>query len=437
MDPMLEELQGTVAAERATGSFPPPVPGPGGDRAQLAVAVLFLVNGAAVGSWVPHIPERAHALGLNAAQLGSVLLAGGIGALCAMPVSGKLVRSCGSRWATVVSGILFPALLSAAILTPSVPWLVAVLFLTGFSAAAMDVSMNAHGALVERLLGRRTISLFHAIFSVGCFAGAGIQSFLMARRVPDNLLVPVFGGALVVLTVCVAPLLVSRAAERAHHDAEPAPARRTAHTHRGVRALLHTHMPHPRLLLLGLLCFSTMVSEGAMGDWSALFLRVVHHLPNGTAGYGYTCFAGLMVIGRFSGDRIVARVGELRTLRFGGALSAGGLLLVLLTHGLAPVLLGFTLAGAGLANASPILYRTAATVPGFAPGEGLATAVGVGYAGLLIGPPLLGFLGHAAGLSSIFAALLGLSVILSLGAGLIRGALRGWQPVSAADAAHS
>lgn len=389
-------------------------------RARVGVGILFLVNGAAVGSWVPHIPERAAALHLNTAQLGSVLLAGGIGALFAMPLCGRLLRGVGSRRMAVVSGLLFCAFLTAAILLPTILLLVAVLFGTGFAAAAMDVSMNSHGVLVEALLRKRTVSLFHAIFSVGCFAGAGIQSFLMELHVRDVVLVPAFGGALLLLVLISAPMLLDGAIEQQQHAAEKALMSTAGHIRAGLRAKL----PHPRLLMLGTLCFSTMVSEGAMGDWSALLLRVVHHLPDGIAGYGYTSFAALMVAGRFTGDPVVAWLGEENTLRFGGLLSAGGLLLVLLVHPLPLVLLGFALAGAGLANASPVLYRTAATLPGFAPGEGLATAVGVGYAGLLIGPPLLGLLGHAAGLPSIFWVLLGLSGMLAASAALVHRAGR-------------
>ena len=401
-------------------------------HAQLAVALLFLVNGAAIGSWVPHIPERAHALGLNAAQLGSVLLAGGIGALCAMPLAGPLLRRFGSRLLSAGAGLLFPALLTIAILLPSIPLLVLVLFLTGINAAAMDVAMNAHGVLVERMLGQRTVSLFHAIFSVGCFAGAGIHSFLMARRVSDGWLVSGSGLLLFLLVLGAMPMLLPKHIEDVQHardrniapDLAPAPAPPAKPKKAGLRSLLPTRLPQPRLLLLGVLCFSTMVSEGAMGDWSALFLRVNHHLPSGTAGYGYTCFAGLMVLGRFSGDPVVARIGELRTLRYGGALAVLGFALMLLCQPLPWVLLGFMLTGAGLANASPVMYRTAATLPGFAPGEGLATTVGVGYAGLLVGPPLLGLLARYAGYGSIFLVLLALSLTLSLAAPLVHWCAR-------------
>lgn len=424
---MLEEISGAVLPcdDVPYGTLPEAlvqVPAGRARRAQLAVATLFLVNGAAVGSWVPHIPERAHALGLNEAQLGSVLLAAGIGAVTVMPIIGPVLRRVGSRRVTIMSGLVFPALLALAILLPTVKLLVVTLFVVGLNGAAMDVSMNSHGVLIEKLLGKRTIALFHAVFSVGCFAGAGIHSFLMARGVPDRVLAPAFGAMLLLLVLLVAPLLLPQSIEQAQHAAEQAAAPPVIKKH-GLR------LPHPRLLLLGILCFASMVSEGAMGDWSALLLRVVHRFPNGVAGYGYTAFAACMVLGRFLGDPFTAVVGELWALRIGGLVAAGGLLLVLLAHSLPWLLLGFALAGAGIANGSPILYRTAATMPGFAPGEGLSTAVGVGYAGLLVGPPLLGLLAHAAGLPSVFKVLLLLNLTLVLAARLVRG---GQQNVSAA-----
>ena len=397
---MLEEVS-DIPAEELLKPAPVAVSVPQARYARIAVAVLFLANGAAVGSWVPHIPERAHALGLNPAQLGSVLLAAGIGALGAMPLAGPLLRRFGSRAVALGAGLLFPLLFSLAILLASVKVLVGVLFLAGLNAAGMDVAMNAHGALVEKLLKRRTISMFHAVFSVGCFAGAGSHSVLMAHGVRDAVLVPASGALLFGMVAGTWAFLIAKNVEDAHHPQDHAAAPKKA-----------LRLPDPKLLLLGVLCFSTMVSEGAMGDWSAL--------PNGTAGYGYTAFAATMVLGRFTGDAVVGRLGELRALRLGGATCAAGLLLILLAGPLPLVLLGFALAGAGLANCSPVLYRTAATCPGYAPGEGLSTAVGVGYAGLLVGPPLLGLLGRAAGLASIFWALLGLSLVLAAAAPLVR-----------------
>ncbi len=417
---MLEEISETTTPSRMAGAaVPATAPVRRGRQAQAAVATLFLVNGAAVGSWVPHIPERTRALHLNVAQLGSVLLAAGIGALCAMPLSAPLVRRYGSKSIALTSGLVFPALLTIAILLPSVRLLVGFLFLTGFAASTMDVSMNTHGVLLEKVFQKRMVSFFHAVFSVGCFAGAGIQSVLMSQHVPDKYLVPSFGICLLALVVASSPFLLPQATEQAQHTDEhdAAPAGPVRH---GWRALLPARLPHPRLLLLGTLCFSAMVCEGAMGDWSALLLRVVHHLPSGAAGYGYTCFAGFMVLGRFLGDNLVARIGELWALRLGGLVSAGGMLLILLAAPFPLLLIGFALAGVGLANASPVLYRTAGTMPGFAPGEGLSTAVGVGYAGLLVGPPLLGLLAHRAGLPSIFWVLFSLSIVLVLAAKLVQ-----------------
>ncbi len=389
--------------------------------AQAGVAALFFVNGTTVGSWVPHIPDRAHDLGLNSAQLGATLLAGGIGCLLAMPLAGTLIGRFGSRQVTSVAGPLFPAFLACAILAPTAHWMAAFLLLVGMCGASMDVAMNAHGVLVEKHLGRRTISLFHGLFSVGCVAGSAVTSTALAHRVSARAI------AIAIAAVLAGVVLGARAVLL--NDAPGAPfaaaaAGRRVATTGPLLTRLRALVPHGRLLVLGVLTFSAMVSEGAVADWSALLLRVTRGLGDGVVGYGFTCFASTMVLGRFTGDRIVARTGEVGALRMGGLLGVLGFGLMLGSTALPLMLLGFAVAGLGLSNASPILYRAAGRLPGFAPGAAIAVAVGVGYAGLLAGPPSLGFLAHVAGLRSIFFVLMGLCTVLGLAAPLVRGASR-------------
>ena len=162
-----------------------------------------------------------------------------------------------------------------------------------------------------------------------------------------------------------------------------------------------------------------------MADWSGLYLRVIRGAGLGVSGYGYAVFAALMVSGRLFGDAIVARIGEERTLFHGGLLAAAGLGVVIVTgwqHLASPVwwLAGFALVGAGLANVSPVIYRTAGRVPEVPAGAGIATTVGIGYAGLLAGPPGLGFIGKQAGLTSILICVLLLCCAMSSGARLVR-----------------
>jgi MFS family permease len=375
--------------------------------AQRAVAAYFLANGVVMGAWVPHVPDRARELHLDPGALGWTLLASGLGAVMAMPLAGRMTARLGSRAVCRVAGIAFPIMLSAVILAPSALLMTLALLGFGIAGASMDVSMNAQGIAVEEQLGERTISRLHGVWSIGSFTGAAITSFLLSRHVPARAIVLCFSALVILLVVAATPVLFTRAEEGLHEQP-------------------HALRPHGRLLLLGLVAFVSMVCEGSIADWSGLYLRVVRGAGLGVSGYGYAAFAALMVTGRLLGDSVVARFGEERTLFAGGLLAAAGLGVVIGTGGQHMTselwwLLGFALVGAGLANGSPILYRTAGRVPEVPAGAGIATTVGIGYAGLLAGPPGLGFVAKHAGLPSILICVMVLSCVMAFSARLVRG----------------
>lgn len=381
--------------------------------AQRAVATYFLANGVVMGAWVPHVPDRARDLHLDPGALGWALLASGLGAVLAMPIAGWLTARRGSLAVSRVSGIAFPVMLSAVILAPTA-WLMALALLCfGVAGASMDVAMNAQGIAVEEQLGERTISRLHGMWSIGGFAGSAITSVLLSRHVPAQAVVLSFSAIVVLLVVAATPFLFTREEEGLHEQP-------------------HALRPHGRLLLLGLVAFVSMVCEGSIADWSGLYLRVVRDAGLGISGYGYAAFAALMVTGRLLGDSVVARFGEERTLLAGGLLAAAGLAVVVGTgwgHMTSELwwLLGFALVGAGLANGSPVIYRTAGRVRDVPAGAGIATTVGIGYAGLLAGPPGLGFVAKHAGLTSILLCVMALCCVMALSAPLVRG-LAGPEP---------
>ena len=361
-------------------------------RARHATAVFFFNTGAVVGVWVPFIPERAHALGLNPAQLGTTLLGSGIGAVLAMPLAGALVPRLGSRLVSVVAGVGFPLFLLTAVLAPTRPLLLATLVLYGMCGAATDIAMNAQAVLIEKRSGKRIISSLHGTYSLGNVVGSLAVSAALAHHGSPTLLVAALATALAVAVLAAGPAMLPK-------DGTPTPAAQRSFA--------------PRLVLLGTLVVAAMVSEGAIADWSASLLRAVRGFGPGAAGIGFAVFAAAMLTGRFLGDRIVARLRERWTLRLGGLGSALGALLVLLGPGKAGAMAGFALMGFGLSNVCPVLYRSAGQVRGVPAGIGLATAVGMGYAGLLAGPPLLGYVGQGFGLPAIFLVLVALSALLS------------------------
>jgi MFS family permease len=375
--------------------------------AQRAVAAYFLANGVVMGAWVPHVPDRARELHLDPGALGWALLASGLGAVLAMPLAGRMTARLGSRAVSRVSGIAFPVMLSAVTLAPTAWLMTFALLCFGIAGASMDVAMNAQGIAVEEQLGERTISRLHGMWSIGGFVGSAITSFALSRHLPAWAIVLSFSVLIVLLVVAATQSLFSREEEGLHDQP-------------------HALRPHGQLLLLGLVAFVSMVCEGSIADWSGLYLRVVRDAGLGVSGYGYAAFAALMVTGRLSGDSIVARYGEERTLLAGGLLAAGGLAVVIgsgwqhLTSELW-WLLGFALVGAGLANGSPVIYRTAGRVRDVPAGAGIATTVGIGYAGLLAGPPGLGFVGKHAGLTSILLCVMALCCVMAYGSRLVRG----------------
>ena len=367
-------------------------------KARLATSVLFLVNGAVVGAWVPYIPERALALSLSAGALGATLLGGGLGAVVAMPLAGALVPRVGSRLISLIGGVGFSLALLWVTLAPSRGTLFLALVTFGLCGAGMDVAMNAQAVLVEAKTKRRILSSLHGLYSLGNVLGSLGVSAAFARHVSPRLLAAVIAVLLAGLVLGSAPLLLRDRAEG------------------GTRGAAQRSFS-PKLLLLGALVFAAMISEGATADWSGLYMRNVRALGPSWAGVGFGVFSALMLAGRLVGDAVVARLGEVRTLRLGGFFGACGALLIVFGPGTSTALFGFALLGAGLANISPVLYRASGKVPNISAGVGLATAVGLGYAGLLAGPPTLGGVAQMFGLSAIFIVLAGLCLLLSVTAG--------------------
>lgn len=341
-------------------------------RARRAVAATFFINGAVMGSWAPLIPLVQQELHLSTAPLGLCLLGMAIGAIVAMPLAGGLVNRLGSapvvRCSTlgVCGAILLPTV------TPN-PWLLFVaLLLLGAANGAMDVSMNAHGIAVEQALRRPVMSSYHAMYSLGGFTGAlGGAALLRATAHPLAEAATVglsFGAFSVAALRSLLPSTVD----------QDGPG--------------HAHFAFPKGLavVLGLLCFLVMMAEGSMLDWTAVYLHQTLAADPSLAALGFSAFSVAMAAGRFAGDRLRQRFGAAALVSSSAVLAAGGLI-VAVTIPLVPfAVLGFGLCGLGLSNAVPVLFSAGGSLPGESAGSGVAAVATLGYAGFLIGPPLIG-----------------------------------------------
>jgi len=346
-----------------------------------AVAVFFFINGAALASWVPHIPAIKSRHMMSDGQLGLVLLSMAAGSVLALPVAGWLVSRLGSRLMTAAAGIALCLALPLPVASPSVALLSFSLALLGACNGLLDVSMNAQAAEVEQRVGRPIMSSFHALFSLGGVAGALLAGGAMASGIGDVAHVRV--SAFVALTAAVVALPGLARPRAAREHAGPAVAR-----------------PSGALLTIGILALLGLLAEGAMADWSAVYLHDTLGSSPSVAAIGFAAFSLAMAAGRFTGDALVGRLGPRRVLRGSSAVAAVGLGAALLVGHPAIGVVGCALVGLGIANIIPVLFSAAARVPGVPPGRALAAVATTGYLGFLAGPPLIGVVAEAAGLAA-------------------------------------
>ncbi|CAO3352446.1 MFS transporter [Azospirillum melinis] len=361
--------------------------------ARWATVAAFFLNGTVFGVWATQIPLLKNRLDLSPAVLGAALLCLAVGALTAMIASGPLLGRLGSAPVTRVTALLFAGLLPLPSLVPDVMTLCIVLALFGASGGTMDVAMNAQGALVERRMGRPIMSSLHGMWSLGGLAGAGLGGLLLPLMPPAAQAGLVSAGLLALFLALQGRFLPDRNA--------------------GGGGLV---LPDRKTLLLGLLAAMAFMGEGAILDWSAIHLRDDLGAPASIAGMGFGVFCAAMAAGRFSGDRLRHRFGGATLMRAGGLLATAGLGCVLaggIVAGGAPVLamVGFGLTGIGLSNIVPVLFSTAGSVDSGHPDHAVAAVSTMGYAGVLAGPPLVGFIAEATSLATAFAMI----ALLALG----------------------
>ena len=355
----------------------------------MGVAAVFAVNGFGYGSWVPRIAEIKDQLDLSAGQLGLALFMAAAGALIAMPLAGAAAHRYGSRAASAVTAVCYGLSLPGLALAPGPIGLGLALFLLGASSGALDVSMNAQGVAVEKHHWRPIMSSLHGMFSLGAMAGAGTTGLLAAAGIgllPHLLAV---GGLSVAIGLPACRPMLPAAAEGG--AAGPGFAR-----------------PSLALLLPGIAALSGLLSEGAMGDWSAVYLKASLGAGTTLAAAAFAAFSLAMAGGRFLGDALVARLSGDRVVRAGGALAACGLGLTLVIGHAGTAVLGFALVGAGLSCVFPVVLSAAARTAGVAPSAAIAAVCTLGYLGFLIGPPAIGGLAELIGLPGA----LGLVVLL-------------------------
>jgi fucose permease len=361
-----------------------------------ATTGVFVVNGAAIGIWVAHIPWVQERFDLSKSAMGLVLVGMALAVILAFPIAGQAIVRHGSERIVWVGGIACALAVNLPLLAPH-PVLVALgLAVLGAASASQDVAMNSHGVKVEKDLGRPIMSSLHAGWAFGGMAGAGFAAALAAFGVD-----PRVTGALA--SALLLALLVATARRIGHGSAAE-----------GDEAPAFT-LPSRGVVLLAVLCFLVMVTEGAMADWSGLYLRQDLGSSAALAALAYSFFTGGMTAGRVVGDWVNNRIGAVALLRWGALLTGVPLAAMLLIGEPAVALVGLLLVGLGVSNGVPLMFSAAGRQPDTPPGPGIAAVSSMGSLGFLAGPPTIGVLADAVSLPWALATLiLGAAVVFAL-----------------------
>jgi MFS family permease len=370
-------------------------------RARLATALTFAFNGFLWAAWVPHIPEVKGALGLSDATLGLALLGPGIGSILSMPMIGKAIARWGSPRITTIMAFGTYLVIAGPGLANNLPTLFIALILWGVGTGCLDVAMNAQAVEVEKGYGRPIMSSFHAWWSIGTVAGTGAG--ILGATAGLSLARQQFAFAIVLALIT----LWSLRQFIPDHPAEQ-------YTDGG-------RVFEFRLILLGIAGICALLAEGSAGDWSPIYLHDGLHLSSGHAGLAYECFTVMMTVGRLLGDRVVHRLGRMRSLGFLSAIGVLGMASGLALHDLPGALIGFACLGLGLSVMVPVFFSTAADGQGAA-GPKLALVSSFSYAGFLLGPAAVGQLANATSIYSalwLLPAFAGLAGVLGVAAVLL------------------
>ncbi|MEU1286370.1 MFS transporter [Kitasatospora sp. NPDC005856] len=389
-------------------------------RSQVAIGALFFVLGFQYATWVSRVPALKARLDLGEAQIGLLLMTCGIGAAVSFPLVAVLTRRLGSRLLSVLSALALGVVLLALSVVPNYPVTLLVLFFDGIAVGCLNVAMNAQGAALEARFERTTMSRLHATFSAGSLLAALLASGVTSVT---GTLAAHFGVAAALLAVLVAAARPGLLADRPDETSEPQQQEEEKKKQR--RGFV---LPTVATLWMGLAMVFGTVTEGAMNDWSALYLKDYVQAGAGLAPMGIAVVSVMMVCARIFADGWRTRFGDGRIVRTGSLLAALGLALALAVGGVVPTLLGFACVGLGVAAVTPCVYVAAARQGA----DALSLVAAMGTTGLLAGPAVIGFIAGATSLLWGMAAVAASAAVVSLCATRI-----GWPgpqtPASAAD----
>ena len=351
------------------------------------------------GTWAIYIPRVSENLRIDKAELGFAIFFLSLGIFTIFPVAARIVNRLGAGRATWYGVVLCSIFAFFPLIAPNYYTLMAALFFFGATNGLTDIAMNTLVTEVEKKDGQNFMSAAHGFFSLGGVL-AGMGSFLIG---------PIGNPALHMLGVIVIVFLINLRFRKYYFDVTAPPMEKEGFSLKLFRPLF----------LLGIVSFIVMGGEGAVVDWSGLYLKEISKAPEFLIGAGFLAFSVTMTLGRFLGDGISTRIGSVKIVALGSLIAILGYLCVLQSATYVS-LLGFALIGLGFSVIIPELFRIGGNIKGVESAQGVAFIAGTGYSGFLLAPPVLGYVGEQFSLKTTFAVLLIGAIVVMLSTLLLR-----------------
>ena len=367
---------------------------------RLSTRFSFFGLGFATAAWAPLIPFAQQRLHFNHADFGLLLLCSGLGAMLAMPATGKIVQRIGCR-VPIGFALLLLAVLLPSLSLLSTPLMMAItLFLFGTAAGSLGVALNIQAVVVEKNSLKSLMSGFHGMASLGGLAGVLTITALLALSISTVMSAFAVSLLLVIIIFLSVPYSI-KSVENTSLEASSK-----------VKNSIRQRLPQPLIILIGIACFIIFMTEGAAMDWSGIYLTQQYGVNTAFAGLAYTFFAIAMTTGRFTGHYLIRYFGEKKLLTYSAICATLGLALVSIAPHWWLVLVGYTLVGTGCSNIVPIMFSRAGRQTVMPSAVALSCVSTLAYTGILVGPAFIGMIGELIGLKTVFMALSGLLLLI-------------------------
>lgn len=367
---------------------------------RLSTRFSFFGLGFATAAWAPLIPFAQQRLHFNHADFGLLLLCSGLGAMLAMPATGKIVQRIGCRVPIGFALLLLAVLLPSLSLWTSPLMMAITLFLFGTAAGSLGVALNIQAVVVEKNSLKSLMSGFHGMASLGGLAGVLTITALLALSISAVMSAFAVSLLLVIIVFLSVPYSI-KAVENTSLEASSK-----------VKKSIRQRLPQPLIILIGIACFIIFMVEGAAMDWSGIYLTQQYGVNTAFAGLAYTFFAIAMTTGRFTGHYLIRYFGEKKLLTYSAICATLGLALVSIVPYWWLVLVGYTLVGTGCSNIVPIMFSRAGRQTVMPSAVALSCVSTMAYTGILVGPAFIGMVSELIGLSTVFMALSGLLLLI-------------------------